>query len=300
MLPVLLLSLITACGLQASPAETPGAEEDNTAATPPVESASPEPTLPSDEPIYVSPEIPEDNITPTPSTTDNPNNSEFLTAGLYKLENNIQYNLDLDNDGTLDEVMVVEISGESTTYLRVNDERFIPQEMYGSATVILRENGTAALLFETGSDGDYTTTYICVYGNDGLTERAQIGIDDAHITNLTLYSFTLDGLVFYLGNQHIRTNVRISEDFSVTSDDYAVVTHPSLYTAKIDLTLGKQDGENYVDSPFPAGTQFSILSINIAADCSIIETTDGTRWRLTNDRYDNEFSAFDGVYYAGV
>jgi hypothetical protein len=273
-----------------------------------IDSPPQSPTPSVSEPTTIQSPTPSSRPSPTPDTTsDLPiSDIDFSAHGVYILDSEIIYNIDLNGDGKT-ETLYVHYKDEEhdVAALYINGAVAIDfHAWYADAIIIRRENDAVGAVTE--SSGSYDYSYTQTFRFDGITPVETMGVW-GRASNRKLNSMTItDRNMRFIGNQSGSVECTFDDEFNVTFANDGFFTleegNNNPVTTKLDLDAQILVGGEYIDNVLPAGTEMHLTLCNTEIGCMMFETNDGNKWRFYTTAYgdvkDTEY--FVDVVYAGA
>lgn len=157
---------------------------------------------------------------------------DFSAPGIYSIEENTTYNIDMNGDGVLEPMTIrnssyladflwgyktIQVICAGGMWIEYNGERIeLDCEWMQYGAIMCRDDGSRAL-FISSNDYSYPSTAIYSVIDDKLSFVDSI---DLEIVKLDYFSMELDGNIYYfLGNQYLNGEVGLNEDFTIIYPD---------------------------------------------------------------------------------
>jgi hypothetical protein len=287
----IILALLSACGVGEEPTPTEMVTEAPMVMPTPSPTPTPTPT-PTQSP----------SPTPEPTPDISPiSDQDFSEAGVYVIEKDTIYSIDLYNDGTLDTFEIhnyyeSECQIEAESKIFINGDVFEAEEITlywaGECSFMRRDNGNAAIIITMYGGNDYRNTWIYSF-EDGKPKNVPIE-HDAYATEFFYFSYKdlTKETIQFCGARWMFAVLRITID-ATWNDDFTLNYNNDGWfdvvecvtkglTTKIDLSAERKIGDEYIADTLKAGTSF--LPTQVRDNQVKIECTDGSQWILTFEK----------------
>jgi hypothetical protein len=235
---------------------------------------------------------------------------DFSKSGLYEIEANVIYNIDLNEDGILENISVSHTTREVApdTYLTVNDVEYekLGIEWFKQAYIIRKESGNVGILVYGDVMAD--NNMIILYAFDGILPviRAEHGAD---LITIDTDSLSTRDIFHMLGTWFETQNYVINDDFTIESDEFSNIESNANNTlkTKMDITVQLLNNEIYSDAVLPSGSVIIPTQTGLIDNktCLVFKTEDGSTGRFFVEFKDqnyyingiNEYDLFENIHY---